>query len=144
GVSSRWACGFVESALVIVGGLALLAVAVFQPGTTTQIALLAIGFGLPFGALPLANMPVAEVSPVSQRAAVMSFSVIGMTIAGLFAPTVAGALIGGGATALAGYHNMMLLVGALMVVGAAVAAALIHPRRDAAALELPVAAQPSA
>ncbi|MGH3626742.1 MAG: MFS transporter, partial [Sciscionella sp.] len=143
GVSSRWACGFVESALIIVGGIALLAVAVVHPGTTTQIALLAIGFGLPFGALPLANMSVAEVSPVSQRAAVMSFSVIGMTIAGLFAPTVAGALIGGGATALGGYHHMMLLVGALMVVGAAIAALLIRPLRDARKLGLPDAAEPT-
>lgn len=137
GGSTRWACGVLEGAIVAVGGLALLALVVFNPPGSAQIALLAIGFGLPFGALPLANMPVAEVSPVRQRAAVMSFSVVGMTLAGLFAPAVAGALIGAaGATPVTGYHHMMLLVGLLLLAGGVVAAVVIHPRRDARKLGL--------
>ncbi|MGH3504572.1 MAG: MFS transporter, partial [Nocardioidaceae bacterium] len=138
GVSTRWACGAVESAFVIIAGVALLVLVVYTPPSSAQVVLLAAGFGLPFGAMSLTAMPVAEISPVRQRAAVISFSVIGMTIAGIFAPTVAGVLIGAAGTApLVGYHHMMLLLGLLLLVGGIVAALIIRPRRDADRLGLP-------
>jgi len=136
GVPTRWSCGFAIGAIGTISGACLLLV----PATGTsdwQIPLLAVAFGLPSGTLSLVNLTAAEICPVRQRPAVMAFSIIGFSTAGLYAPYLTGALIQHASSALGGFHHLFWLLGALLLAGGITAAVAIRPHRDAQRLGLP-------
>jgi hypothetical protein len=136
GVPTRWSCGFTIGAIGTISGACLLLV----PATGTsdwQIPLLAVAFGLPSGTLSLVNLTAAEICPVRQRPAVMAFSIIGFSTAGLYAPYLTGALIQHASSALGGFHHLFWLLGALLLAGGITAAVAICPHRDAQRLGLP-------
>jgi MFS family permease len=138
GVPTHWSCGFPIGVIAVVSGASLLLVP-FTSSHAGQIALLAIAFGLPNGTLSLVNLTTAEICPVRQRPAVMAFTVIGFTTAGIYAPYLTGALIQHATTALGGFVHLFLLLGALLLGGGITAALTIRPRRDARRLGLPAA-----
>lgn len=126
-VSSRIARGAVLSIALGLGGLATLSMTYLQPGPL-QLALLAVGFGLPTLVWVLSPAIIGEVTPVAQRGAVLAiYTTVSNTAAGSLAPYFMGLLVERGATQAAGYATGFEILGAIQVVVAVVAWVTINP-----------------
>ncbi|HWK97383.1 MAG TPA: MFS transporter [Pseudolabrys sp.] len=126
------------------GGLATIAMTYLQPGTL-QLLLLCIGFGLPTLVWTLAPAVIAEITPVTQRGAMLGlFTTVANTAAGSLAPYFMGLMVERGATQAAGYATGFAVLGALQLVFAVIAALLIRPEGSRAAFVAASAVQSSA
>lgn len=119
GISSRWARAVFASAFVIAGGLMGLMLLVSGLSAGVKVALLAVSGTLPTIAFALNAAILAEVTPDSQRSAILAIGNAFATLAGAIAPVVMGHLI---QIQLPGYgtHGFELgfgVSGAVMVVG---------------------------
>lgn len=130
GVSTRWVRGAFAGGVTAVCGMCLL-IFPYVPAGALQIVLMVMAFGIPVATFPLGVLALAEMAPVAQRAAVLSFSTAAATLAGLIAPAVTGWMIGGADSAVSGYTQAFTLAAALMIVGGLLGMLLIHPQRDA-------------
>lgn len=127
GLPSRVARAGLLCLCLLAGGLATAAMT-FLPAGALQLALLAIGFGLPTLVWTLSPAVIAEVTPVAQRGAMLGlFSTIANSAAGSFAPYLMGLVVERGATPAEGYALGFLVLGLLQAVTALAAWALIHP-----------------
>jgi MFS family permease len=132
GVSSRIARGHVMNGLIVAGGASILLAMTDGVGLTGKIVLLAIGCALPNIAFCIGPAIIGEVTPSSQRGALLAINSSIATVAGLIAPWVTGWLVQRGSTPATGYGNGYLLAGALLVCGGIVAALLVDPERTRA------------
>ena len=130
GISSRLARGVLGGGCVALGGLALIVMPMIDsiPGKV-----LAAGFGL---ALPsiiyvIAHAVVSEITPASQRGAMLSIGNAIGTTAGLLAPYVMGSLIEHAATPLEGFNQGFVACGLIMIAGGTIGAIFIRPDREA-------------
>lgn len=149
GVPSRHARASFLCLCLVAGGAATAAMTFLAPGPL-QLALLAIGFGLPTLVWTLSPAVIAEVTPVAQRGAMLGlFSTIANSAAGSFAPYLMGLVVERGTTPAAGYALGFLVLGLLQAVCAVIAWVLIRPAATiarfqaearAASLRQPVAA----
>lgn len=133
GVATRYARGAVLGAVGLVSGGCVLAFP-YAGSSVLGIVLLAIGLGLPNAAFPMGQLIAAEITPVHRRTAVLGWTVGLTTSAGLIAPALTGALIDAASSPHQGYLHAWMLSGALIVIGALLAAFTINPARDAARL----------
>jgi MFS family permease len=127
GVSSRSARGTMLCACLAAGGLATAAMTLSPPGAP-QILLLAIGFGLPTLVWTLSPAIIAEVTPVTQRGAMLGiFNTIANSGAGSFAPYFMGLIIERSATPIGGYATGFMLLGCFQIGAGIIAWLLIRP-----------------
>ncbi|MFJ9815118.1 MFS transporter [Streptomyces sp. NPDC101151] len=132
GVGSRRARGWVGGWLLAVGAACCLALP-FVDGPTAKTVLVALGFGLGGSYATVAATTVAELAPPSRSGGALGAMNAVVTMAGLAAPAVVGALVDAQGTD--GYQNSLLLSGLFLAVGAAASFLLVDPRRDIARLD---------
>ncbi|MYV60468.1 MFS transporter, partial [Streptomyces sp. SID4931] len=90
--------------------------------------LIACGFGFGGSYATVAATTVAELAPPHRAGGALGLMNALVTVAGLIAPAVVGALVD--AQGVDGYEHAVLLSGALIALGSVVAFALIDPERD--------------
>ncbi|WP_018657755.1 MFS transporter [Actinomadura flavalba] len=145
GVPSRVARGALGGAAVVVSGTAMLGLTRVGGGFAIILVML-VAFTIANAFQGLGQAALAELAPVRQRAGLLGVVVALASSAGAFGPAVTGAIIEGAASDAAGFRVAFDVVAVMMIVGGLLAALLIRPGRDAAALgvaaERPVAARP--
>ena len=129
GVSSRLARCFLGGSCVALGGVAL-AIMPYLPGIPLKIAMSTIGLALPSVIYVISNAVIAEITPPTQRGAVLAIGTAVGTSAGLLAPYVMGSVIENAATPLDGFNTGFIICGLIMLVCGAVGLALIRPERE--------------
>jgi MFS transporter, ACS family, D-galactonate transporter len=130
GVSSRLARGILGGACVALGGVALIVMPHFS-GIAAKIVLSTLGVALPSVIYVISNAIVGEITPPAQRGALLAIGTAIATSAGLLAPYVMGSVIQNAATPLDGFNIGFGICGWIMLVGGAIAIALIRPEREA-------------
>jgi MFS family permease len=130
GVSSRVARGVLGGGFVAIGGTALLMLPA-MPTIGLQIAMTVIGTAFPTLIYVIWPSVAGEITPAAQRGALLAIGTAISTSAGLLAPFVMGSVIESAATPLAGYYAGYELCGLIMLVGGAIAMALMRPEREA-------------
>lgn len=130
GVSSRLARGVLGGVSVMLGGAAL-AMLPYVPGTAVKIALTTLGVALPSVIHIISNAVVGEITPPAQRGALLAIGAAVAGSAGLLAPYIMGRVIESASTPLDGFNAGYFLCGLIMLVGGAIAMALVDPERDA-------------
>ncbi len=130
GVSSRVARGLLAGVCVALGGIALIALPYIDsiPG---KVAAGAFGLALPSIIYVIAHAVVSEITPASQRGAMLSIGNAIGTTAGLIAPFVMGDLVQHAATPLQGFNQGFVACGCIMIAGGTLGAAFIRPDQDA-------------
>jgi ACS family D-galactonate transporter-like MFS transporter len=130
GVSSRLARGIFGGLSAVLGGAAL-AMLPYLPGIPVKIALTTLGVALPSVIYVISNAVVAEITPAAQRGALLAIGTAVASSAGLLAPYIMGSVIESATTALDGFNTGFFMCGVIMLVGGAIAMALVNPEREA-------------
>jgi ACS family D-galactonate transporter-like MFS transporter len=130
GVSSRFARGILAGVSVVLGGAALTLLP-YVPGNPAKIAVVTLGVALPSVIYVISNAIVAEITPPAQRGALLAIGTAVASSAGLLAPYIMGSIIESAATPLDGFHTGFFMCGIILLVGGAIAMALINPEREA-------------
>lgn len=129
GIGSRWARGVFGGIGVMLGGIALLLLP-YMPNAGLEIAMTIIGTALPTVIYVIGPSIVGEITPVSQRGALLAIGTAIGASAGLLAPYVMGSVIENAATPLAGFHLGYSICGAIMLLGGIIGAVLMNPERE--------------
>ncbi|WP_328867139.1 MFS transporter [Streptomyces sp. NBC_00304] len=133
GIRHRVTRGVLPAAMVLASGLCTVAFSSLDRGVPQMVLLVlaaclnSAGYGVAFAAL-------ADVAPARQRGMVFGIVTGVYSLGGVLAPLVIGRLVDSGTSVAAGYGDGFLLLGIVMVLGAAAALALVDPDRDVAAL----------
>ena len=130
GVSSRLSRGILGGLSVVLGGAALV-VLPYVSGTPLKLALTTLGVALPSVIYVFSNAIVGEITPAAQRGALLAIGTAVSSSAGLLAPYIMGSVIETAATPLDGFNTGFFMCGIIMLVGGAIAMALINPEREA-------------
>jgi MFS family permease len=130
GVSSRLARGVIAGLGVVLGGAALTLLP-YVSDAPVKIALVTLGVALPSAIYVISNAIVAEITPAAQRGALLAISTAVASSAGLLAPYIMGSVIESAATPLDGFNTGFFMCGVILLVGGAIAMALINPEREA-------------
>ncbi|MBV8120696.1 MAG: MFS transporter [Alphaproteobacteria bacterium] len=130
GVPSRVARGILGGACVAFGGAAM-ALMPYAPGNAAKIALTTLGVAVPSAIYVIGQTVVGEITPVTQRGALLAIGTAVSTSAGLLAPYVMGSVIETATTPLAGFSAGFMICGIIMLVGGVIGMALIRPEREA-------------
>jgi MFS transporter, ACS family, D-galactonate transporter len=129
GLSSRVARGVVGSLCVIIAGLSM---ACFPFVGMGPLKILLVGLACSIGSVIFTLGPalMGEISPASQRGAMLGVSNSIHTLAGVCAPLVMGRIVDINANPIGGFRTGYLYVGVLVATLGAVAAVLINPEHD--------------
>lgn len=129
GWSGRAARGVITGVAVSMGGLAFLASG-HAPNAAMTVALIVAGSSLPNVVYILTPAILGEITPPSQRGAMLGIiSAIG-TSAGVIAPYAMGSLVQGAASAAQGYSTGYSVCGIVTLIGGLIAFMFLHPERD--------------
>lgn len=132
GRSSRVARVGVSAGCISIAAVCMLLLPVV-PGTGPQLGLVTVAFSFGAVQLGIGMTLMAEISPAVQRAAVLATLTAVTGLSGVIAPALAGRLIEAhGAADATGYHQVFLITGTLLVIGALSLLLLARPVRDAA------------
>jgi MFS family permease len=129
GHSSRISRGVLGSLCVVVAGIALASVP-FAGRGILEIALVGLSCSIGSVIFTLGTTLIGEISPPSQRGAMLGITNSIHTLAGLCAPFLMGLLVDIDADPIAGFRTGYLYAGALVAILGTVAAALIDPEAD--------------
>jgi len=135
GVSSRIARGCLSGLCVALGGLALASMP-FVENIAAKVFLGALGMSLPSIIYVISHAIVSEITPVSQRGALLAIGNAIGTTAGLLAPYVMGSLIEDAATPLQGFNQGFILCGIIMIVGGIIGMLFMRPEHEARRMAL--------
>jgi MFS family permease len=130
GVGSRFIVGVVGGGMLVLGGVFVLIFARLSIGVP-QLVVMTLGFGTLSLIYALQQTSVSEISPSSQRSAVLSTSNALLTMGGIAAPFVAGLVIDSAGSVESGYRSAFTLGGAIMIGGGIIFAILVRPDQDA-------------
>jgi MFS family permease len=128
GSSSRVARGIFCGVAICLGGLALLA-APYAPNVGMTIALIIAGTTLPSVVYVISPAILGEITPVSQRGAVLAINSAVGTSAGIIAPYLMGSVIEGAASAAQGYSNGFTVCGVVTLIGGLIGLFFLRPER---------------
>ncbi|GAA3686954.1 MFS transporter [Arthrobacter ginkgonis] len=142
GLPTRKARTYVLGGAAVFAGAMLLA-ATMTASPAASIALMVFGFGTAPALFAITLLIVAELTTVARRGANLAIANAVLTSAGIFAPAVSGFLIGGAATAAAGYTLAFGLAGGLMLGFGVLALAFVNQQRDRRRLGLDEAQSPA-
>jgi MFS family permease len=129
GVSSRVSRGLIGGACVMLAGMLTFALPLARGGVL-PILFTAVAFGIGPAIFSLGPVMVAEVTPASQRGAVLGFNTAVSTLAGILAPSVMGFIVDLGADPAEGFRMAFMFTGALVVGGSIVGLLLVDPEAD--------------
>ena len=129
GYSSRISRGLLGSLCVILGGICLAGVPFAGTGIL-EIALVGLSFSVGSVIFTLGTTLIGEISPTSQRGAMLGITNSIHTLAGLCAPFVMGLLVDIGADPIAGFRTGYVYAGTLVAMLGLLAAVLIDPEAD--------------
>jgi ACS family D-galactonate transporter-like MFS transporter len=129
GLSSRIARGVVGTLCVIIAGLSM---ACFPFVGMGPLKILLVGLACSIGSIIFTLGPalMGEISPASQRGAMLGVSNSIHTLAGVCAPLVMGRIVDINANPIGGFRTGYLYAGILVATLGAVAAVLIDPEYD--------------
>ena len=129
GASSRLSRGLFPAATVLLGGILLLCVSSL-PGRDLKLAFVVLGGAVGSTIYVVIPMIVSELTPQSQRAAMLAITTSVVTAAGVIAPLAMGAVVQKAVTPLAGYEKGYAILGTLMLVGSVIGMLFIRPEAD--------------
>ena len=129
GFSSRISRGVLGSICVVIAGVALACVP-FAGSGALEIGLVGLSSSIGSVIFTLGTTLIGEISPASQRGAMLGITNSIHTLAGLCAPFLMGLLVDIDADPIAGFRTGYLYAGALVALLGALAAALINPEAD--------------
>jgi MFS family permease len=129
GMATRRARGLLAAVGVMLGGIALCLIP-FCPSSGLKVAMMVLGVALPSAIYVFAHPIVSEFTPPAQRAAVLSITNAGITLAGIATPYTMGRLIEGSSSLAAGYERGFLACGALTVIGGLIGAYFLRPQSE--------------
>ena len=135
GSTSRTARGIVCGVAICLGGLALLG-APIAPNVATTMILIIAGTTLPSVAYILTPAILGEITPASQRGAVLAINSAVGTSAGILAPYIMGSVIEGAASAAEGYSHGFMVCGIVTLIGGLIGLAFLRPEAERARLTL--------
>jgi MFS transporter, ACS family, D-galactonate transporter len=147
GVSSRLSRGAFASATVILGG-AILPFVGSMPTPELKLALVVVGGAIGSTIYVVIPMIVSELTPQPQRAGMLAITTSVVTLAGVLAPLVMGAMVQNAATPMLGYERGYVVLGFLLIAGGLIGLLFIRPELDrkrlaAHAVALPPPLQPA-
>jgi MFS family permease len=134
GVSSRIARGLVGGACVVISGAAMICLPLVSH-PVLQVVFVILGFGTGSVIYTLGPALIGEISPASQRGAMLGISNAVYTLAGLLAPWVMGLIVDVGADPSEGFRTGFEIAGILIACGGFAALVLIDPELDLATFE---------
>jgi predicted MFS family arabinose efflux permease len=129
GVSSRLSRGAFASATVILGGCILPFVG-SMPTPELKLVMVVVGGAIGSTIYVVLPMIVSELTPQPQRAAMLAITTSVVTLAGVLAPLVMGAMVQNAATPMAGYERGYVVLGGLLIVGGLIGLFFIRPEHD--------------
>ena len=129
GVTSRVARGIFPAATLILGGC-IMPFTGSLSSPALNLALLIFGSAIGSTVYVVLPMIVSELTPHSQRAAMLATSGAFYTLAGIIAPFVMGKVIQDAATPAAGYEFGYLIMGCLMIAGGLIGLLFVRPEAD--------------
>ncbi|GGC59842.1 MFS transporter [Chelatococcus reniformis] len=133
GVSSRVARGLLGGVCVATGGV-VLTIMPALPTVGLKIAATVVGGALPAVIYVLSHAVVSELTPTSQRGAMLAIGNAAGTMAGVLAPAVMGFMIQDAATPLDGFNRGFVTCGIIMMICGLIGMVFIRPERDRARL----------
>lgn len=131
GASSRAARGILTGCAVMLGGVALLA-APFVSNIAIKIALILAGTSLPSVFYTLGPAIIAEITPPSQRGAMLAINTAVGTSAGIVAPYLMGSLIESASSAAEGYSLGFSVCGVITLIGGLIGFVFLRPEAQRA------------
>ena len=131
GYSSRAARGVLTGAALIIGGFALIAEP-FVASVALKIVLVLIGVALPSIVYPISPAILAEITPPSQRGAMLGINSAVGTSAGIIAPFLMGSVIEGAASTIEGYSLGFSICGVVTLVGGIIGLLFLRPESQRA------------
>ncbi len=135
GITTRVARGIFGGGCVAFGGLCLVLMP-FLPGSTLKIAMVVAGMSAPAVIYVMGHAILSEITPVSQRAALLAINNAVATSAGLVAPIVMGSVvqtaISRGVGAADGYSHGFFICGVVALICGAVGMIFLRPQAEAA------------
>ena len=129
GVSSRVARGVVGAACVVTSGASLIWMAGLQSGML-KVFLIGLSFSIGNVIFTLGSTLIGEISPPTQRGAMLGMTNSIHTLAGLCAPWVMGRIIDVSDNPAAGFRTGYVFTGVMVIALGSLAGILIHPRAD--------------
>ncbi|MBB5406325.1 MFS family permease [Paraburkholderia sp. HC6.4b] len=127
GISSRVARGSIFGGFVVFGGLFISTAVTFELVPFIRIIFLGLGCTLPLVAFSIGPAIIGEISPSSQRGALLSVNISVMTSAGLFAPSVTGWIVQTAPTPALGYMYGYLCAAGILILGGLISLVSIDP-----------------
>lgn len=129
GQSGRMARAVVTGAGLVVCGIAGILVPLAQGNLALVFVFIMVG--APSFVYPMSYLMIAHISPVKPRGAIMGTLIGLITSTGLIAPIIAGRIMDASGTAYAGFNNVFLCSGLIMIVTGIIGAIAMHPESDA-------------
>lgn len=130
GMSSRVARGVFSGGLLVVSGLAFMAVVLEGLSPAWRIAAIGVATCLSPVIYSLGPAMLADVSPATQRGAVLAIDNSIASLAGVVAPMLMGYYVQH-QTGVAGYQTGFMVCGVAMVLGGLLGAWMVNPERSA-------------
>ncbi|GGF48473.1 MFS transporter [Aliidongia dinghuensis] len=132
GVSSRVARGVLGGCCLVTAGVAMV---LFPLVSVAPIKLLLVVLAFATGSVffTLGSTLIGEISPPSQRGALLGITNSIHALAGVVAPVLMGAIVDVAADPVSGFRTGFLAAGAFVAAGGIAAMALAHPEADHAA-----------
>ena len=143
GVSSRVSRGVFASTTVLLGGC-ILPFIVATDSAGLKVAILVVGSAIGSTIFVVTPMMVSELTPQSQRAAMLAIAISIFTSAGVLAPWVMGYIIQGAANRQSGYEQGLVILGGLLLAGGLIGLLLIRPETDRMRLAAKASGMPAA
>jgi fucose permease len=134
GVSSRVARGLVGGACVVISGAAMICLPLVSH-PVLQVVFVILSFATGSVIYTLGPALIGEISPISQRGAMLGISNAVYTLAGLLAPWIMGLIVDVGANPAEGFRTGFEIAGVLIACGGFAALVLIDPEFDRATFE---------
>ncbi|MFZ3034444.1 MAG: hypothetical protein WA138_10575 [Parvibaculum sp.] len=116
GISSRRGRGVFCGLLTIVGGTSLIA-STFIADPILRITMMVVGTALPSVVYTIVPIIIAEITPTSQRGAVLAIGSAVGTSAGIFAPFIMGDVVQNAATVVQGFNLGYAVCGSVSIIG---------------------------
>jgi ACS family D-galactonate transporter-like MFS transporter len=130
GASTRVARGLFGGSSVALGGLCLMLLR-YMPSDGLKIAMIIVGIALPAVIFILSHAMVSELTPISQRGAMLAINNAVATSAGLIAPYVMGSVVqNAGASPAEGYAHGFFICGAVALVCGVIGMIFLRPQSE--------------
>ncbi len=129
GLSSRTARGLLGAACVVTSGAAMMVMVGIRTGLLQDL-LIGLSFSIGAVIFPLGSALIGEITPPTQRGAMLGITNSVHTLAGLLAPVMMGHIIDASAGPAAGFRIGYLMNGVMVIAFGCAAAVLVDPQAD--------------